>query len=105
MILPVIESCGGCGACYMNVTFPPFGIDEAENMGVPDEFMKSVDHRLRHSNCRKPEQCVWFDEVSLRCTHYECRPAICRGFELGGLLCREDRAHVGINTTVDLPLG
>src|SRR6185369_454852 len=97
MLLPIIESCEGCGACCLNVTFPPFGIDEAENRGVPDEFMKSVDDRLRHSHCQKPEPCVWLDEVSLRCKHYNWRPAICRRFELGGLQCREDRALIGID--------
>lgn len=33
------------------------------------------------------ESCLWLDEATSRCKHYEYRPTLCREFELGGDVC------------------
>jgi len=36
--------------------------------------------------------CAALDRDHLRCSIYELRPTICRGFDMGGYDCREERA-------------
>jgi Fe-S-cluster containining protein len=40
--------------------------------------------------------CLWFDEETGRCRHYEHRPTACRDFEPGSLSCVEHREQRGI---------
>ena len=41
--------------------------------------------------------CVWFDDSSRSCLHYELRPTACRKFEVSSDPCRMSRWDVGID--------
>jgi Fe-S-cluster containining protein len=95
MELPVLRTCDGCGACCRTVSVPPFRIDPDVNepvlKGVPqtliDEFLPAWRVRLHVSD----SPCLWFDEQSLRCRHYELRPDACREFEINSPSCEAVR--------------
>jgi Fe-S-cluster containining protein len=40
--------------------------------------------------------CIWYDEVTRRCRHYDYRPLACRQFEVGSYDCRDARRRVGM---------
>lgn len=45
----------------------------------------------------KPTPCLWYDEVAMRCKHYEHRPETCRdAIEPGDEACRATRARFRI---------
>jgi uncharacterized protein len=108
-LLPVIDSCEGCGACCQVVTHPPFyrvfedeGEDAWERLrrDRPDilaEFL--ADFRARRA-AGKPDfgtPCTWLDPVTRRCRNYEFRPLACREFEIGEFDCRDARRREGID--------
>lgn len=88
---PVLNSCDGCGACCRTVSVPPFRIDHLVNepfeRNVPKElidgFLPAWEVRLFVTE----SPCLWFDEATLRCRHYELRPQACRDFELNSPSC------------------
>jgi Fe-S-cluster containining protein len=46
--------------------------------------------------CEKGLPCLWLDEVSGRCKHYEWRPQICRDFLPGTPACHNWRGEFGL---------
>lgn len=89
--LPVLESCDDCGACCRTVSVPPFRIDhtvnEPEEKGAPEglleELLPAWELRLYVS----AGTCLWFDEQTLRCRHYDLRPDAGREFEINSPSC------------------
>ena len=123
--LPVV-SCDGCGACCMHIGTPPamfplfanLGEKDPETcrrMGGDDDFdiWEAMPESLRQeladyyravlidknipSRSGKGMPCLWFDEETRRCRHYEHRPSTCRDFEVGGVDCLGHRKRVGIS--------
>ncbi|WP_437224462.1 YkgJ family cysteine cluster protein [Planctomicrobium sp. SH661] len=98
--LPMLESCEGCGACCRTISAPPFRIDHTVNepreRGVPqdliDEFLPTWEVRFQVITDRP---CLWFDEETLRCRHYDIRPSACREFELNSPSCIGVRHEYG----------
>lgn len=107
MKLPVIESCEGCGACCREQCSPPGyvmmlahgtgGYPDPEDIerfkNLPEEVMATIVEHLeklrsgeRGRNGDTP--CIWFDKQKRQCRHYEHRPNICRGLEVGSDGCR-----------------
>jgi Fe-S-cluster containining protein len=94
-LLPVLESCDGCGACCRHMIVPPFvlsgGRNEAAEKGVPSALIDEL-RPLWDTRLLLPESpCLWFDETTLRCRHYDLRPDACRDFERNSDPCRECR--------------
>jgi len=93
--LPILESCDGCGACCRTVSVPPFRIDhvvdEPHERQVPqdliEEFLPAWHVRL----FVEASPCLWFDEATRLCRHYELRPQACRDFERNSPSCCEVR--------------
>ena len=106
-VLPVIESCDGCGACCQVVTVPPFyrvfdesGEDAWERLKAdrPDvlaAFLADYQARRAAGGPYFGTPCIWFDATSSRCRHYQYRPRACREFEVGGDDCRDARRRQG----------
>lgn len=99
--LPVIDSCDGCGACCSLMMMPPFE-DEDDAMYVPPELEAELDEVWQASLSdptlsRIGKPCFWFNVETRKCKHYEFRPAICRRFEIGNPICREDRERIGLS--------
>jgi Fe-S-cluster containining protein len=107
-ILPVIESCDGCGACCTVVTRPPF-YHVFEDMGEeawdrlererPDLVAElHADYQARQESGGPffGTPCVWFDAETRRCRHYDFRPLACQMFEVGDEDCRDARRRAGV---------
>ena len=100
-MLPVLENCENCGACCQTVSAPPFRIDaernELEERGVPEDLAKELmpvwEVRLYISE----SPCLWFDERTQGCGHYELRPQACRDFELNSPSCLAIREMYGVD--------
>ena len=95
--LPVLSNgpvtdCGGCGACCMELSVPPF-LDEIDFL--PSELQQEVIAARMEESVRVAQglPCIWFDSQTLKCRHYEHRPNVCREFETGGDCCLETRAR------------
>lgn len=123
MNLPIVQpiTCDGCGECCRHIGtppgyalfFPPAGQRiMAWTIGTPDHerfkrMPATIKRKLREYYQRMwrketPDRtgfdmpCLWFDEATKRCRHYEWRPDICREFEVGGEGCLEWRSSAGI---------
>ena len=77
-----VTNCDGCGACCRNQPFPPFTQRDGDDL--PGHI---VDELLGAGKREDSDACLWLDEVTGRCKHYEYRPMLCREFELGGDVC------------------
>jgi Fe-S-cluster containining protein len=82
VILPIVESCDGCGACCMAMNSPPFlGPTDPEYLELPDELRKDYDQRMDQREADgwpEPVPCFWLDQETRKCKHYEHRPDVCR---------------------------
>lgn len=108
--LPLIESCGGCGACCLVVTSPPFrrifdgeGEEAWERLRRerPDLLTRLLaDERARRAQGEPSygTPCSWYDAGSRRCLHYDLRPRACRDFAINSPDCRDARRRAGIGT-------
>lgn len=108
--LPVIESCEGCGACCLVVTFPPFrrvfdqGGEEAwerlrwERPDLRAELLAADRARRASGGPSYGTPCLWFDAEARLCRHYDDRPLACRAFEVGGGDCRDARRRAGVGS-------
>ena len=86
MQLPIID-CRECGACCTNIGNPPFLGFEILDLPakLKIEILDLLDnHHYRETN-KSP--CYWFDQITLKCKHYEHRPQICRDFDIGSISC------------------
>lgn len=116
--LPIL-SCDGCGACCVGVCSPPgmyaayaspswdgvFLRDHEDHdhwQAMPQTLQQELadyyaaqarlpvgERRMGH------EPCIWLDQETRRCLHYEHRPTVCREFERGGVHCRQWREIMG----------
>ncbi|MDA1229918.1 MAG: YkgJ family cysteine cluster protein [Planctomycetota bacterium] len=107
--LPVIQSCDGCGACCREQESPPmyllilsgvfddddFRDDTIRARALPDNLKQELLAYGAHIRAGKPHPrdgvCLWFDESTRGCRHYEHRPSICRKFEMGSEACHSWR--------------
>jgi Fe-S-cluster containining protein len=79
--------------------------DYATWLGMPEELRRELTayYRAALRDRTIPDRsaralpCLWFDAEVRRCRHYDHRPRICRGFEVGGEPCRNYRLHRGID--------
>jgi len=106
--LPVIDTCEGCGACCRVVTTPPFrrvfeetGEEAWERLrwDRPDLRLEIIAAEKARKLAGEPSfgsPCLWLDDRTGRCRHYELRPRACREFPLGGVDCRDARRRAGI---------
>src|SRR5947209_7573510 len=86
VVVSIIESCDGCGACCQVVTSPPFyrifdesGEDAWERLKRerPDLLAALLaDSRARRAGGGPSfgTPCLWFDGQTGRCRHYDLRP-------------------------------
>ena len=107
-MLPVIESCEGCGACCRVVTAPPFvrdfdGDGEEAWERLRRERPDLLAALLAEARARRADHapdygtpCTWYDADTRRCRHYDHRPRACRAFEVGSVDCRDARRRAGI---------
>lgn len=108
IVLTIIDSCEGCGACCQVVTQPPFrrvfdqeGEDawnrlKWERPDLLAELLAAEAERLAAGGASFGTPCLWYDRVSRRCRHYEYRPGACRAFEVGGTDCLDARRRARI---------
>ena len=98
--LPPLTTCDGCGACCRHMIVPPFvlsgGRNEAQEKGVPQPLLEEL-MPIWRVRLQLPESaCIWYDEFTARCRHYELRPDACRAFEINSGPCRESRRKWGL---------
>ena len=66
---------------------------------APDLLLEIVvDHRTRRADGSPlvGTPCLWYDQETRRCKHYEYRPLACREFEVGGDDCHDARRRAGM---------
>lgn len=111
--LPVIESCSGCGACCLEQESPPMYLfwllspvradneDSLRVRALPDELKAELlsyrDRLVAKQGHPNNKVCLWFDEKTRGCKHYDLRPSICREFERGSSDCHRWREKYGID--------
>lgn len=96
MSLKILESCEGCGACCLSQESPPgylMIMSLGDDMAMTDDDLKRFhampveamqelrEYRLRLMNGQgHPNKmvCLWFDEQTRKCKHYDLRPDVCR---------------------------
>ena len=81
----------------MRTPVPPFQPGEEAVKDVPLELLLPVQQRIAADQHFDLLACVWFDETTKRCQHYEYRPDACRTFEVGSDPCRMSRWDVGVD--------
>jgi Fe-S-cluster containining protein len=109
-MLPVIESCDGCGVCCLEQNSPPgYGAvicaswgDEEDNervrnmspeaRAVLDEYLE----RLKRHEVNDGVPCCWYDKETKGCRFYDERPSICRDFERSSEGCHSWRKSYGV---------
>lgn len=99
--LPVITSCGGCGACCTHLGGPPgyaalllnpnmehWDDDDPKRLAEAPPLARA--DLLDWIGDEMPDEgpCCWFDAETRKCRWYAWRPSICREFEMGGESCR-----------------
>lgn len=117
-LLPIIPDCHGCGACCLTMGSPPMYAYIANNLDtlVDNPHITSPDMlddirrvlelplELRAELQRLPgfpfdeSPCIWLEKGTRRCSRYDVRPSICRGFEPGCRECHEWRQLFGLAT-------
>lgn len=102
-------SCDGCGACCLMQCSPPmyvYWLDMPESddnrddedwcrvNSLPEplkEELREYRRKIRESSGDGPNfddfACIWLDESTMKCKHYEHRPSICRDFQVGSEEC------------------
>ena len=107
--LPIVESCDGCGACCCRVvTLPPFrrvfgeaGEEAWERLrwDRPELLSGFLEAERAIKAAGGPSfgsPCLWLDQGSGLCGHYEHRPRACREFTVGGVDCLDARRRGGM---------
>ena len=83
----------------MHLGVPPLDLhdgtidrEDLEYRLLPEELRKEIDaawERGPDSFAGKP--CIWFDQNTKLCKHYDFRPVVCATFEPGNWVCIDDR--------------
>ena len=87
-------TCEGCGECCAHMSSPPVLFTEFE--ALPDTLAHGIREYLAGLNYRDDGPCIWLDQTTKKCKHYEHRPGVCRDFNLGSESCHRHRANVGL---------
>ena len=109
--LPVISNCDDCGACCMGQAGLPASWfvspvipsgRTASGKSLPNELRKQlqaiVQQWLNSGFPADDSPCIWFDQKSRRCRHYEYRPDLCRDAVIpGDAACRRWREKFEID--------
>lgn len=87
LTLPVIN-CDNCGACCTEQEALPVGWylgNPAFKLGDPNSLppellaeLEAMAEQFDKTGWPNGTPCVWYDEQTLRCKHYEYRPETCR---------------------------
>lgn len=124
--LPIVSNCDNCGACCreqgsppmylwylrkieegMNDSDPDWSDDHDRVTSLPPEAMRELleyRERLLSNPPSDDGVCIWFDESTLRCRHYEHRPDICRdGLNPGDEGCIAWRRAYGVGSIDEVP--
>lgn len=99
-------SCDGCGACCMMQQSPPMYVywldipESEENRddedwrcanALPEPLKEELREYRRRRRDGEPDSddlaCIWLDQSTMKCKHYEHRPSICRDFQVGSDEC------------------
>ncbi len=96
MSLKILESCDGCGACCLSQESPPgylMILSLGDDMAMTDDDLKRFNSMPREAMQELREYrerllageghpnnmiCLWFDEQTRKCKHYDLRPDVCR---------------------------
>jgi Fe-S-cluster containining protein len=89
--LSIIESCDHCSACCRRTPIPPFQPGEELALDVPPTWMLPIHERVAADQQFELLPCVWLNEQTNRCLHYDFRPQACRDFLINSDLCRLSR--------------
>ncbi len=82
-------SCSSCEACCCKLEVILMGEDAVpRHLTHEDAWGGEVMRRLDDG------WCVALDRDSMLCNIYERRPGVCRDYEMGGVECIEERAHL-----------
>jgi Fe-S-cluster containining protein len=115
-VLPVLESCDGCGACCLEQGAPPdyvalrlnpefaadpsFADDAVRLARLPEEAERLLAGYLQATAAGRLAPngaCVWFDHSSKSCRFYDWRPSTCRVFEINSGGCHIYRRRHGVS--------
>lgn len=114
MLLPILN-CDNCGVCCMEqesppgylamLTVPGYPASDADMKrlaGMSDalltELLEYLEYIREHKTHPNNGICIWFDEVTKRCKHYDLRPDTCREVvECGDENCRGWRDAYGVD--------
>jgi len=74
--------------------------DYQRAMELPDELKRELltyrDRLVAGEKHPRGGVCLWLDESTGGCRHYEHRPSICREFEMGSEECHSWREEYGV---------
>jgi Fe-S-cluster containining protein len=92
--------CDNCGACCQHMGYPPFvgifyDIDE-EFTAIPEELKEPIRQAVHELRGDRGLPCIWLEQATKKCLHYEYRPSICQDFEPGCDECHDHRKLRGI---------
>jgi Fe-S-cluster containining protein len=85
--------CGGCGACCLHVSAPPFNAGEYAHLPA---WARTEVASARDAAEGNGGPCVWFDLEAKTCRQHTIRPLACRDFAVGGEACQLLRTHYAI---------
>lgn len=113
-MLPILN-CDNCGACCMEQESPPgyliilsFGdeaafsaADLARYKAMPPEALTQLktyaEHLREHQSHPNDGICIWFNEETRKCNHYDLRPDVCRTeVECGDYSCLNWRDYYDV---------
>lgn len=111
--LPILD-CGNCGACCLQQESPPMYLllllnpqyrehypeDAARVVALPGRLKRELHLYSADMKAGKPHPrggvCLWYDEATKGCGHYDLRPEICRDFEVNSKECHQWREEYRI---------
>lgn len=114
--LATVPPCTGCGRCCDKIGLPPFEVpnpdlgwvptvlledeQQAEAWAADTETFLTMPAALRADHAAAVlaldadptgQPCLWFDEASKSCRHYDHRPHVCRAWDVGDKGCEAAR--------------
>jgi Fe-S-cluster containining protein len=84
--------CTGCGRCCQTQGTPPFL--DYERPFVPPDLLSEIDREIFNPGRDHDGPCLWYNQETKRCRHYDLRPDVCRDFVVGGEWCLDWREEL-----------